>query len=84
MSFPTLIFESEAPNAVLSLVRDLIEKKAVTRELGSGALPLPIRAFIDSEFAAAHDTFDSVPRAATTEALAQADNFFRATLARFG
>ena len=57
MHFPTLISECEPPPDVASIVDDLMHRKAVTRELGSAALPEPIRAFIDSEFDQARLTF---------------------------
>jgi predicted nucleotidyltransferase len=54
MSFPRLVAESELPAAVTAIVDDLLVRKAETRELGEGTLPLPIRTLVDAEFALAH------------------------------
>jgi predicted nucleotidyltransferase len=83
MHFPTLLAECAAPNDVRDMVGNLIARKAVTHELGSGELPPAIAAFIDSEFLLAREVFDGGPRPATPAARADAQNFFRAALARF-
>ncbi len=49
MHFPTLMNESEPPSDVAVIVSDLLARKAVTRELGTGPVPPPILAFIDGE-----------------------------------
>jgi len=53
MHFPRLVMESELPSEVTTIVRDLLARKAVTRELGLAPLRVPIAALIDAEFAAA-------------------------------
>lgn len=50
---PTLLEESGPPPGVEALVGELIARKAVTRELGSGAAPAPRLAFMEAQFAAA-------------------------------
>src|SRR5262249_15851884 len=57
MHFPTLLEECDAPGDVLAIVKDLILRKAQTRELGSGEVPKPVRDFIDSEFEIARVAF---------------------------
>src|SRR5215470_15217825 len=42
MHFPTLAAESDLPAEVAAIVQDLLARKAVTRELGTGTLPQPI------------------------------------------
>ena len=84
MHFPTLLAGCDAPADVQALVDDLIARKAMTHELGEDELPSPIRAFIDSEFALAGDVFETGPRPATLEARAAAQDFFHATLGKFG
>ena len=39
MHFPTLVAQIELPASVAALVDELLARKAVTRELGTGALP---------------------------------------------
>jgi hypothetical protein len=41
------------------VVDDLLARKAVTREMGSGPLPKVLGDLIDSEFARAHDIWTS-------------------------
>jgi predicted nucleotidyltransferase len=84
MHFQTLLRGCDAPAEVLTLVDDLTARKAITRELGTGELPAPIASFVDAEFAAARDVFETGPRPATAEARAEAQAFFHETLARFG
>jgi predicted nucleotidyltransferase len=77
MHFPTLVAESEMPAEVVAIVDDLLARKAVTRELGDGPLPMPLGALIDTEFATARELWrdeDSRPAPAT---IAAADDFFR-------
>ncbi len=82
MHFPTLIAECCAPRAVVELSAELIARKAGTRELGEGALPAPIAAFIDEEFALARDTFEGAAIRVTPAARAQAQAFFLDVLSR--
>jgi predicted nucleotidyltransferase len=57
MHFPTLVAESDLPAAVVAIVDDLLARKAATRELGTGSLPEPIGALIDTEFETARATW---------------------------
>ena len=61
MHFPTLVAESGLPGEVTAIVDDLLARKAVTRELGSGPLPAPVAALIDAEFADAHERWRDEP-----------------------
>jgi predicted nucleotidyltransferase len=84
MHFQTLMAECEAAPAIVDIVEDLIAKKAITCELGFGALPSPIAAFIDSEFSLAHVSLADGARPASAAAISDAQQFFRAVLDRFG
>ena len=77
MHFPTLMSECEPPEQLASIVAELIERKSVTRELGSEALPTAIAAFIDDEFALARTTFASRAEPASAEARSQAEELYR-------
>ena len=77
MHFPTLIATSDLPPDVIAIVDDLLARKAVTSELGSGPLPAPIGRLVDEEFALARETWldeEWRPDAATHAA---ADALFR-------
>lgn len=82
MHFPSLIEECDPPEDIRRITRDLIEKKAVTRELGSGELPPAVASFIDTEFDVARKLFAPGPRPAMQEARREAQQFFRAALDR--
>ncbi len=51
MHFPTLMAECNPPPEVAALTTDLITRKAVTREMGVGALPESLGKFIDDALA---------------------------------
>ncbi len=80
MHFPTLLAECEPSRDVTAVAAELIERKAETRELGTGPLPGPISTFIEQEFAEARLTFETGPIAPTPEARKRADAFFRQVL----
>jgi predicted nucleotidyltransferase len=77
MHFPTLVAESDLPADVTAIVGDLLARKAVTRELGSGALPAPVAALIDAEFAGARERWRDEPWRPERETIAAADALFR-------
>jgi predicted nucleotidyltransferase len=57
MHFPALMAESDLPGDVATIIADLLVRKAVTRELGTGTLPPAIGALIDAEFETARETW---------------------------
>lgn len=77
MHFQTLMAECEPPQEIAALVEELIVRKAATRELGNGPLPLEIDRFIEAEFenAAAGDS-RSYPHP-SGKAQAAAEELFR-------
>ena len=77
MHFPTLTAESELPPEVAAIIGDLLARKAVTRELGTGALPEPVAALIDAEFAAARDLWLKEPTRPDPDIIAAANELFR-------
>jgi len=83
MHFPTLLEQCEPPAEVLAISAELIARKAVTRELGVGLLPNPIRIFVDAEFELARTHFEMRPRRLSEAAKADAEAFFRGTLDRW-
>lgn len=55
MHLPTLLAEAPPATEVIDAITELIQAKAVTRELGDGVVPAPIRRFIMHEFSLAED-----------------------------
>ena len=54
----------------MAIIAELLARKAVTRELGSGPLPQPIGILIDAEFAIARDHWPQEPWRADPAAVA--------------
>ena len=77
MEFRLLANESDLPTAVGAIVDDLLIRKAQSRELGEGRLPISIRDLIDSEFELARSKWSARGGAPTEAARAAADAFFR-------
>lgn len=80
MDFPTLLEQCDPPAEVMRLSLELVARKAVTRELGSGPLPAPVRDFIDAEFAAARAHFPARAHRLSEAARREAAAFFRSML----
>ncbi len=83
MHFPTLMDESDLPGEVTAVVSDLMERKAISRELGTEPLPEPIATFIDAEFDKGRNLFEGKAVRLPNEAKHRADAFFRETAKRF-
>jgi uncharacterized protein len=82
MHFPTLIAQSDIPADVAALVDDLLARKALTSELGAGALPAAIGRLIDEEFAAAREIWLDEPWRPEPTTVAVADDLFRRWVTR--
>ncbi|MGF7161534.1 hypothetical protein FHS85_003175 [Rhodoligotrophos appendicifer] len=83
MHFPTLMAECDPPRDIAEIVADLITKKAVTRELGTQPLPPSIGAFIDREFDAARDLFETAVPCPLPERRRRAEHFFVEQVRKF-
>ena len=77
MHFPTLMSECEPSAELALLVSELIERKSITRELGSEPLPATISAFINEEFERARATFAPRSEPASAIARVQAEELYR-------
>jgi predicted nucleotidyltransferase len=82
MHFPTLMAECDPPTEVKEEVSNLLNRKAVTRELGAAPLSPVVARFIDSEFELARGAFESGPAPAPGEALERAEQFYRMVVER--
>ncbi|GLK57435.1 hypothetical protein GCM10008170_34550 [Methylopila capsulata] len=81
MRFQTLIEECDPPSDVRSVLADLVERKSVTRELGTAPLPASIATFVDGEFEAATAAFSKAPPAERRREIELAEQFFRRMVA---
>ena len=77
MHFPTLMSECEPSAELASLVAELIERKSITRELGSEPLPPTIAVFIDQEFERARTTFAARSEPVSADTRVQAEDLYR-------
>lgn len=84
MNFHALMEGADPPADVQGVIADLVAKKAVTHELGTGPVPSQLLAFIDAEFALASKTISTAPVSISEEARAEATAFFQAVTARYG
>ena len=82
MHFPTLMAECDPPAALRSEVSDLMNRKAVTRELGAAALSPAVARFIDSEFEFARGEFESRRVRPSEEIIRQSVEFYRSVVDR--
>jgi predicted nucleotidyltransferase len=83
MHFPTLMDECAPPPGLRAVVDDLMAKKAITHELGTGPIPREILAFIDAEFAKA-EAMEAIRNAfVSDEGRAEAEAFFKAATRHF-
>src|SRR5262249_2585913 len=83
MHFPTLIAESELPADVAAIVANLLERKAATRELGTGPLPQPLAAFVEGELEWARPKSARRRHGQRREQHAMCETFFAKTVRRF-
>lgn len=83
MNLLQLLAEAPPPADVAESISELIAAKAVTRELGGGTVPAPIRAFVATQFAAAEAAYERVPPADPDHARAVASAAFLDLVARW-
>jgi uncharacterized protein len=55
MHFPTLAAQSGLPSELVTLIGELLRRKALTHELDVGPMPQVVGAFVDSEFSLARE-----------------------------
>jgi len=82
MHFPTLAAGSELPADIAALIDDLLARKAVTRELGTGPLPTAIGDLIDAEFARARELWPGEPWRPEPAVIAETNAFLRRWVCR--
>lgn len=82
MHFPTLLHDCDAPPVLVEIVTELMARKALTRELGSGPVPEPILTFIDAEFEEARKIFPRKRDDIAPERRERVEAFFQARVRR--
>jgi len=82
MHFPTLMAECDPPSQLRSEILDLMERKAVTRELGAAPLSRAVADFIDSEFGLARGGFETDTPGVPEETMHRAEQFYREVVKR--
>ncbi|WP_246737641.1 DNA polymerase beta superfamily protein [Nordella sp. HKS 07] len=80
MHFPTLLHHCDVPPSVVEIVAELMVRKAVTRELGSGPMPEPVLTFIDAEYEEARKVFPRLRHDIEPERRERVEAFFQATI----
>lgn len=86
MSLPDCLVGTELPAAASEAIRGLINRKAETREMGTGPIPTAIADYLETRYRhheisiprAQHDESDSAKRRHVAE------EFYRETIERFG
>lgn len=84
MHFQTLMAQCDLPSPLVAEIEDLLEKKAVTRELGMAPVPAHIAAFLGAEFLCAEQSFPRRNHARSGPPNPRAEAFFREVIHRFG
>ncbi|MDZ4046156.1 MAG: nucleotidyltransferase domain-containing protein [Rhodoglobus sp.] len=76
MDLGSLLDESTIERRLRSRVNELVALKSQTREVGSGAVPSEVTAFIADEFAAAGDVYESADTRPKADAIERCEAFF--------
>lgn len=82
MHFPTLAAEADLAPDLKTLIEELLARKAVTKELGTGEAPEIMRMFCADELQRARLLLETETPRAVPNAYSLAEAFFRATVKR--
>lgn len=82
MHFPTLIEECDPPSELKAEIAGLMERKAISHELGSAPLPRAVANFVDTEFELARGVFEGGGASASEEMFLRAEQFYRGVVER--
>ncbi|KQO64412.1 nucleotidyltransferase [Curtobacterium sp. Leaf261] len=79
MDLATLLHEAQVDDRTLAAADELVARKSLTRELGTGDRPSVLEDFVREELALAEARFDGAATAPTAKARDAAEAFFRRT-----
>lgn len=82
MHFPSMVADCDLAPSLRSEIAMLIAEKSKTKEMGAGIAPASIASFIGGQFSTPPVT--QAPSISFKEACAEADQFFRETVRRYG
>jgi len=82
MHFPTLMAECDPPSELREEIVDLMNRKAITRELGSAPLSRVVAGFIDAEFDLARNVFMGGRSGIPEETIVRAERFYQTVVER--
>ncbi|MBB5753604.1 nucleotidyltransferase domain-containing protein [Prosthecomicrobium pneumaticum] len=77
MHFPTLLRETGSAVLIRDEAEELVARKAVTRELGTGPVPTAIARFIDGAFERGRERWSGGAPRPLADAVRSTDDFFR-------
>jgi len=86
MALPDCLFETELPIATTQAIRDLIDRKAKTREMGTGPIPATIASYVERRYAHHEKNIPDMRNDGADLALRHqlAEDFYRQTIERLG
>ncbi len=82
MNFVALMEQSDPPKEVSAYVADLLQRKAVTRELGQAPMPSVLADFVSVEFSRAEEWLAALSSSVPADARRDVEEFFRRTVRR--
>lgn len=84
MDLPSLLRENQAPDTVQEAVAELIELKARTREMGSGAVSPVLMTYVEEALSFGQQHFESKPARDPSSVAGLADETFRHLVRTYG
>lgn len=84
MNLQELLAEGDPPADLIAEASELLSRKLVTRELGTGSVPPAILRFTNDQFTRAYDEYEHADGRVSGESRAIASRYFRSAVERFG
>lgn len=84
MNLQELLAEADPPVDVVAETTELLARKALTRELGHGRVPVSLGRFISGQFERAVDEYEHADGTVSDESRAIASRYFRGAVERYG
>ncbi|ARC57609.1 hypothetical protein AS850_11055 [Frondihabitans sp. 762G35] len=84
MDLASLLSQSAVSEDVRAAAAELVAKKAITREMGTGSPPDILRRFVETELDCAEHFETDRPERPVAEVREKADLYFQTAITRFG